>query len=288
LQSAQSKAIPAMIFPATWDRTLLYEWFASVQYWLYPILYTGYAATLGVQGFRSFRKRIPFEHPLLIAVVVWGGVYMARALGRSDEHHLVTALPPVCLVLAHLLSVAVDRPSAGTGRRSSRRIAVWASCAISLVFWIVLQGSDLYLGVFERGVHPLRALDERVSIQDYEEAKQLDRSVARIGSLSRPDERVLDLTFSPLIYVLANRRGPGYADVVTPGVFADAEHERAFVERLQQAPPALVLWPKRPFDGLPSRALAVHAPHLSKWVFANYERSGRSDRTREIIMLKRQ
>jgi hypothetical protein len=153
--------------------------------------------------------------------------------------------------------------------------------------WIVLQGSDLYLDVHERGVHPVRVLDETVLIRDYEEAKRLDRSVARIRSLSRPDQRVLDLTFSPMIYVLANRRGPGYADVVTPGVFADADHERAFVERLRAAPPALVLWPKKHFDELPSRALEIHAPHLSRWVFANYRRARRTDRTREIIMVKR-
>lgn len=287
LQSAQSKAIPAMVFPGSWDRTLVYEWFVAFQYWLFPILYLAYAATLGTQWFRSFCRRVPFEQPLLIAVVIWGGVYMVRALGRSDEHHLVTALPPVCLLLAHSLSLAVERVSAGTNRGMSRRIAVWASCSISLACWVVLQGSDLYLDVFERGVHPLRALDEKVLIRDYEKAEQLDRSVTRIRALSRPDERVLDLTYSPMIYVLANRRGPGYADVVTPGVFADADHERAFVERLEREPPALVLWPKQPFDGLASRALEVHASQLSSWIFANYESSGRSDRTREIIMVKR-
>jgi hypothetical protein len=287
LQSAQSIPLPAMILPDAWDRRLIYEWFVSIQYWLYPLLYAGYAATLGAQWLRSFRQRIRFEHPLLIAVVIWGGVYMARAIGRSDEHHLVTALPPACLVLAHLLSIAVERMSAGADRVTSSRIATWASCSISLMCWIVLQGSDLYLDVHERGVHPLRVLDETVLIRDYEEAERLDRSVVRIRSLSRPDQRVLDLTFSPMIYVLANRRGPGYADVVTPGVFADADHERAFVERLRRDPPALVLWPKKHFDELPSRALRTHAPHLSRWVIANYVRAGRSDRTREIIMVKR-
>ena len=223
-----------------------------------------------------------------MAVVIWGGVYMARTLGRSDEHHLVSALPPACLVLAHLLSVAIGRwRSVQADRTPEPRLAAWASCSISLVFWIVLQGSDLYLDVEERGIHPLRSLDETVSIREFNRGKRLDHSVVQIANLARPGERILDLTFSPLIYVLADRLGPGYADVVTPGVFADAEHERAFVERLKQDPPTLVLWPKKPFDGMETRALEIHAPQLSKWVHANYQRSDDSHRTREFIMVRR-
>jgi hypothetical protein len=118
------------------------------------------------------------------------------------------------------------------------------------------------------------------------EAARLDRSVARIRDLTGPDDIVLDLAHSPLIHVLTGRRGPGHGDVVTPGVFADPEVERRFVERLRSAPPTLVLWPRRPFDGRADRALDVHAPHLARWVRNHYVPAER-ERTRALILRRR-
>jgi hypothetical protein len=73
---------------------------------------------------------------------------------------------------------------------------------------------------------------------------------------------------------------------VTPGVFADPDAEREFIERLKQAPPALVLWPKRPFDDMFSRSVAAQAPLLTRWVWDNYKRVEQRG-YREVILLRR-
>jgi hypothetical protein len=155
-----------------------------------------------------------------------------------------------------------------------------------LAAWCVLQGSDLYIGVGDRGSFPLQSLDGEVRIRSADRAARIDRSVRRIARLTAPDETVLDLTHAPLLYVLADRRGPGYGDVVTPGVFADPEDERDFVERLERHPPALVLWPLEPFDRMPSRSLEVFAPLLSDWVRRHYEPVG-GNGFREIALVPR-
>jgi hypothetical protein len=207
----------------------------------------------------------------------------------------MTAIPPACLILAHLVSLGFGSaaPSPGEARRGSsvatRRtssVAEWAACTLVFSVWVLLSGSDLYLDVSRRGVHPVASLDSRVRIDHRDTAERLDRSVARIQRLTEPGETILDLTHSPMLYVLAGRRGPGHGDVVTPGVFADPADERAFVERLQQAPPALVLWPFSPFDRMRSRSLAVQAPLLSQWIAEHYVRIGGMG-FREIAMKRR-
>jgi len=290
LQAAQSMPVPEMVFPTGWNREQIFEWFVALQYWLYPTLYTVYAIVLAWRWVAAVRMRRPFDGALWVAIIVWGGIYMLRALGRSDEHHLTTALPPVCIVLAHASSVAVGwlrgpsrSESPATIGRTLRNLL---ACAAGIGLWIWLQGSDLYFSSEGRGVYPIQSLGRKVGVLSASDARQLDRSVVRIGQLTNPDDRVLDLTHSPLIYVLANRRGPGYGDVVTPGVFADPIDQRDFVRRLQRDPPALVLWPKQPFDDMPARSIEVHAPLLASWVARHYERVG-GDRTREIILKRR-
>lgn len=288
LQAAQSMPVPEMNFPTSWDRERIFEWFVAFQYWLYPALYVGYIVVLAGNWYRSFRQGRAFENTLLVAIVIWGAIYMLRALGRSDEHHLATALPPACILIAHLSGIAVRWL-----RESRPGPRVWIgsagsslACAALIGLWIWLQGSDLYFTPENRGLHPVHSLGQRVSVLRASDARQLDRSVVRIQKLTAPDDRVLDLTHSPLIYVLANRRGPGYGDVVTPGIFDDPNDERAFVQRLQQSPPALVLWPKQPFDEMRSRSLEAHAPLLANWILTHYERVG-GDRTREIMLKPR-
>lgn len=290
LQAAQSMPVPEIIFPTSWNRERIFEWFVAFQYRLYPTLYAGYIVVLAGQWYRSVRYGRAFDHALLVAIVIWGAVYLLRALGRSDEHHLTTALPPICILLAHLSATSVGwlHGRAATGPRGSigRTLAGGFACGAAIALWIWLQGSDLYFAREDRGLHTIHSLGQRVGVLRAMDARQLDRSVVRIQQLTGPDDRVLDLTHSPLIYVLANRRGPGYGDVVTPGVFDDPQDLRDFVRRLQQSPPALVLWPKQPFDEMRSRSLEVQAPLLANWVFTHYERVG-GDQTREILLKPR-
>lgn len=271
LQAAQSKAIASVTFPTDLDRTLLYQWFVPVQYRLYPTMYAAYGIALAWIWIRAFRARERFDYALLLAIVIWGAIYMLRAIGRSDEHHLTSALPPACLLIAHGVSIAFGASSLARRLPSATVQLRWAACVVVFAVWGVLQGSDLYLDPSFRGIHPLRSLDSEVRIRSADRAARLDRSVDRIARLTPSNRTVLDLTHAPLLYVLADRSGPGYGDVVTPGVFADPENERAFVERLELDPPAMVLWPLEPFDGMPMRSLEIQAPRLSEWIRRNYE-----------------
>ena len=276
LQTLQSKPVPEMVFPERWDRELIYEWFVPVQYWMYTILYVGYAAVLARNWGRSYRERYPFQDSLLLAVVIWGGIFFLRTLGRSDEHHLMSALPPACLLLAHLASTTFRAlQSRATARGWRGRTAEGFACAAALAVWVFLQGSDVYLDREERGIHPLRCLDGAVFIDDAREASRLDMKVDTIVRSTKPEDTILDLTNAPMIHVLTDRLGPGYGDVVTPGVFANPADEVAFVKRLEQVPPALVLWPRRPFDRMPSRSITLTAPLVTRWVRQRYEKPDR-------------
>jgi len=287
LQWMQGKPVPQMVFPTIWDRQLIYQWFVPVQYWLYGVMYLGYAAVLLGGWFRSLRERRSFQHSLLLAVVIWGGLFFLRTLGRSDEHHLTSALPPACLLLAHLTSLAFGGlRSRREAPRRWRSPAEALACLGVLALWIFLQGSDLYLDREMRGIFPLRCLDGAVSIPNPLKAQQIDANVEEIVESTRPGDIILDLTNAPLLHVLTGREGPGYGDVVTPGVFANPDDERAFVERLEQSPPALVLWPTHPFDWMRSRSIAVIAPRVSRWVVERYERPDR--RRRGFILSPRE
>ena len=89
---------------------------------------------------------------------------------------------------------------------------------------------------------------------------------------------MLDLTASPLLHVLTERNGPGGADIVMPGSFLDEAEERAFVERLERNPPALVVWPTLDFDHMPARGVKKSAPLVAAWVTQRYEPSDRRGR----------
>jgi hypothetical protein len=264
--------VPELSMPVVWNRVQLYRGFVSIQYWLYPLIYFGYSIALVRSGWRSRQEGGRFGQSLLLAIVIWGAIYILRTLGRSDEHHLTSALPPAILMLAHLASVGFGRLSGAAGSAGTRR-AWWErlTCLVVLGIWIVLQGSDLYLSRDFRGVQPLQSLNGEVSIKLAAKARAIDRTVEGIRERTAPGDVILDLTHSPLLYVLSDRAGPGYSDVVSPGVFADPESERAFVRHLEEAPPKLVLWPRKPFDNMPERSLGATAPLLTAWVRRHYE-----------------
>ena len=96
---------------------------------------------------------------------------------------------------------------------------------------------------------------------------------------------MLNLSPSPLFHVLAERSGPGYFDVLMPGTFLDEGEELELLAQLEQSPPAAVIWPVQPFDGMPSRSIRRTAPHLARWVEERYE--GRGPRRRWMLMFPR-
>jgi hypothetical protein len=91
-----------------------------------------------------------------------------------------------------------------------------------------------------------------------------------LRDLTEPGDTILDLSAAPIFHVLTGRPGPGYFDIVIPGTFLDGEEERAFVERLEASPPALVVAAMKPFDEMRSRAVSVTAPLVARWLRSNY------------------
>lgn len=277
MTALQTRPMPELAWPAGWSRAAISQSFVPLLFRLCIVLYVALGLWLSVQWWRSARAREPFSRALLLAVVVWGGVYFARSLGRSDAPHLDSAIPPVCLLTAFLLSAAVARLSVRS--RTGVGLAVGT---LALLGWVALLGTDTYLSREMLGTARLASVPGGTTLTEHHPMRIVDTRVREIVEATDERETILDLTASPLFHVLSGRRGPGYADVVMPGTFRDAAEETAFLERLRAAPPALVIWPQAPFDGREDRAVEVSAPRVTGWVKEHYERSG-SEFTRAIM-----
>jgi hypothetical protein len=288
----QSLPMPDLALLPGWDRWKIWRWFVALQFRLWAVLYLGYALALGAHAVRALRRREASPRALLVAIAVWGGIYFFRTLGRSDEPHLDSALPPVCLLLAHLFYTAVRRFGArgeGAGAaapatsdtRGSRTLAAVA-CALFAV-WIFLTASDRFLPQKRRGHIPLQSLSGEVALPRSAVAQGIDWSIHSILKWSSPGDAILDLTASPLFYVIANRNGPGVSDPLIPGSFIADEEEIRYLEALRRAPPALVLRPGLPFDRDPERAIERTAPRVAAWVDEHYRE--RETRAGFVLML---
>lgn len=275
LQSAQALASPPLtLLPESFDRGAVYRWFVGVQYRLYVVLYAGYAVGLVALWLRSRRERRDYEHALLLAIVVAGGIYLLRALGRSDDHHLMSALPPVCLVLAHGIGVLAGR---------ARGVPAGAVVVGVLGLWIFLMNTDSFLFEKNRGRIPLASTGGEVRVTRRPVAARIDGVVAWVQRETREGDVVLDLTGAPLFHPLMDRRGPGMLDVVSPGIFLSREEEEAFVARLAASPPAAVIWPAMSFDRRPDRGVEKVAPRVSAWVRGHYREAASIDRYRMLL-----
>jgi hypothetical protein len=263
----QSLPMPTLEWlPKSWGRRSIMRWGAAWQFRLYLALYAAYALILAVAWLRALREKRPFAHPLLLAFVVFGGVYFVRTLGRSDAAHLYSAIPPVCLLLAHGFHGVLARLRVAPGAPQ----IVAAVLAFSL--WMLFMGGERFLDAEHRGQFPVASLAGRVGVNTAEYAAMIDGLVENVRSHSQPGDRLLDMSAAPLIQVIAGRLGPGALDLVMPGTFLDDAEESAFIARLEASPPALVLWPERPFDEIPARRVQKTAPALSRWVRTHYRR----------------
>jgi hypothetical protein len=259
----QSLPMPTLVPPEQWVQPLIARWFSAIQFRLFILLYLAYAVAVTRAWWQARRRGEPPADPLLLTLVVFGAAYFTRTLGRSDEAHLDSALPPAYLLLAHALW----------------RASVWARVPPRLVTvglvlffagWTYMLGTVFVLRS-ERGTRPLVFAKGEIRTRDGWGGRSIDWVVAEMLRRTRPGDIVLDLTSSPMVHVLADRNGPGGADIIMPGTFLDAEEERVFIERLERNPPKLVLWPAKPFDRHSSdRRFAVFQPVLADWVRTRY------------------
>ena len=270
----QALPMPELTFPVTGERRDVEAFFVAVQFRAYSALYVAYAGVLAFGWIRAIRARRPFASPLLLAVVVWGGIYFARSLGRADGAHLASTLPPTCLLLAHLLWTSLAAARRRWGERHQLGSATTAIAWLAvLAGWVYLSGADRALApvIRELWPHP----PSRVAAPTFSEKRDAYRALEeqfRARHREAPRAVVLDLTATSLIYVSTGSMGPGYFDIVMPGTFLDEREERWFLAHLERSPPAGFVWPTRPFDGMPDRSLAVTAPSIARWVRARLKR----------------
>jgi 4-amino-4-deoxy-L-arabinose transferase-like glycosyltransferase len=258
----QSLPFPALGLPATLDRDGLGAWFVALQYRVFGLLYLGYAIALAIAWWRARRSGTHFAPTLLLAVVVFGGVYFTRTLGRSDEGHLASAIAPVCLLLAHLLSRLTEGAAA---------VRPWLHGAVpvtALAAWILVQGSDRATVPLLRDLVPGTSVaGEAAQSWRVTRANFFDQRRTIRADRARNGLRivVLDLSAQPMLYVRKGWMGPGWFDVVMPGTFIDDEEEIRFLAHVRASRPSGVVWPDGPFDDRPERAVEVVAPRVARW-----------------------
>lgn len=260
----QQLSLPALEWPESMGRGELARAFVPVLFRGLFLLYAGYSLWLVRHALRARAGRHPFDSLSLLVVVVWGGIYLVRTLGRSDVAHLESALPPACLLLGHAVVAGATRIERHGG---VARLAVPVCALVAFMAWGLVLGSDTWIG--RRGAVPIASTGGN-TYRSARGAAEIDGLVASIRHHVGPDEVFLDLSVSPMLHVLADRDGPGFADVVMPGAFLSAEEERRFVARLTERPPAAVVVPTQPFDRMAPRSLQMTAPELARWVRSHY------------------
>jgi hypothetical protein len=258
----QDLPLPALDLPERWNTWTTRRWFVAVQFRLWLLLYAAYAVALAAMLVRTFVRGRRFEHPVLLAVFVWGALFYTRAFGRSDEPHLDSALPPALLLLAHAAGAGASRLR-GWAPRAALAAAIFAA-------WVWVTAVLWYPVMLPRGAAPVQALGGATLVKPRTMWGRFDELVEAIRRETGPDDVILDLSASPLLHVATGRRGPGLFDLIMPGTFLSEAEELAFLERLERAPPALVIASRRPFDGTVERGLAASAPRVLAWVRRHY------------------
>jgi len=286
MTALQSRPVPPLELPPLWNRYFISESFVGLRFRLPILLYGGYLVLLAVRWVRSVRRNEPFDRPLLLAVVVWGASYFLRSLGRSDAPHLDSAIPPLCLLLAHSLHAALTRLASLSGwvRRNMKPVGLVAG-GLLLGAWVFLYGSDTWLDPANRGWTPVQSAKGQTSLGESARLMRIDRKVLEIQEWSRPGDTILDLSASPMLHVLTERLGPGYADLLIPGTFLDGAEEEAFLRRLMRDPPSLVIAPVQHFDRMQDRAVETTAPRIAHWVRNHYEPRG--DKKLRLLLVPR-
>jgi len=264
----QSLEMPELALPGP-SRLSLTASFVALEFRAYPLLLAGYLVALVAAWVRAGRAGRPFAHPLLLAAAVFAAVFFGRSGVRADEAHLDSALPPILLLVGHLVGLVFARAEP---RLPVLRLALARGAAVVAVLslWVVLLRGDSFLSAERRGTHPIEALDGRVRVGSPVFARELDRQVRRIRQATGPGDRILDLSWSPILHPITGRLGPGYSDVVMPGTFLEPSEEEAFLRPLRERPPALVIRPRWGFDMREDGTLRHVAPKLAAFVAEGY------------------
>lgn len=271
MTTLQSKPIPPILLENL-NRTTLSFAFAAIGFRFYPLFYLGFVLVLLYRWGRALWMRRSFEDVFLLTFVVFGAIYFTRSMGRSDVPHLDSAIPPVAVLLAYCASQST-RLRIFRSEPGNRRAAIFRAALCIGVFgiWTFLNGSDRFLDQEAMmGGSSLQHVGGTIKVRPRSIGMLVDRLVPVIQKHAEPDETILVMAHAPLLYVLTERHSPGYFDVVMPGTFRRPEEEQGFLERIKNAPPEVVVWPRQPFDRNRNRGLEQTAPVLSGWISDNY------------------
>jgi hypothetical protein len=270
LAMLQPLPLPEIDFPESWHRTQIQRWFVAVQFRAIWVFYAGYLASLLVMWARAVLRGEAFRYGVLAALTLFGATFFIRSTGRSDEPHLDSVIPPVCLLVAHLASLAFDRLWPSRGAPRWRTPVAAAVCTAILASWVFLLATDRVVFPRATGMQALETIPEHIVVRPSKKARAIDRTVTLIREATEPGDLILNMGPTPLFHVLTGRLGPGYFDTIMPGTFLQPSDEEWFLERLKANPPAAIIWPTRDFDGLEERALENVAPLVSRWAWLNY------------------
>ena len=284
MTALQSRPIPPFVLENL-DRHRISFAFAALGFRLYPLLFLGFLGTLLYGWVRALKAKRPFDSVFLLTFVVFGAVYFTRSMGRSDVPHLDSTLPPIAVLLAYGVSLSTklkifDSAQLGRGAKLNRILL----CALVLGTWTFAIGSDRYLDTQESmGSIPLENLSERIEVRARSLGHEIDGLIPVIQENASPTDTILVMAHAPLIYLLANRHSPGYFDVVMPGTFRTVREQTDFIGHLEAAPPAVIVWPRKPFDNDEDRGLPKTARHVGAWVGRNYRSIHHSARYRILV-----
>lgn len=284
MTALQSHPIPPIVLESLDRRRISYA-FAALGFRLYPMLFLGFLGSLLYGWGKALKARRPFESVFLLTFVVFGAVYFTRSMGRSDLPHLDSAIPPVAVLFAYCASLSTKLKSFDVGQLGRRaalnRILL---CATVLGGWIFASGSDLYLDTnSSMGDITLESVPGKIEVRSRSLGHEIDGLIPLIQEYAGPEDTILVMAHAPLIYVLSDRHSPGYFDVVMPGTFRTQKEQVEFVAHLSQSPPAVIVWPRKPFDRDKARGLSKSARRVGLWVNQNYKPIHRSARYRILV-----
>ena len=284
MTALQSRPIPQVLYENL-DRTRFSFSVGALGFRIYPLLFAGLLASLLYRWRQAFKANRTFDGTFLLAFVVFGAVYFTRSMGRSDLPHLDSAIPPVAILLAYCASLS-GRFKAFALEDSNLRTRVnrVALCVVIFCAWTLAMGSDRYLDTEEMmGSVRLENIPDPIHVRKGSLGMEIDELIPVIQQHSEPDETILVMTHSPLLYVVAERHSPGYFDLVMPGTFRSQQEQIDLIEHLKEAPPAVIVLPRQPFDKIKKRGLRYSAPLLTGWVAQNYAPIHDSPRYRLLV-----
>ncbi len=271
MTALQSKPFPPLVF-RNLDWNNLSFAFTAFGFRAYLLLYLGFLVVLFFRWGRAAIEGRPFDRVFLLTFVVFGAVYFVRSMGRSDLPHLDSAVPPVAVLLAYLASrltrFRIFRPDPDGRALNLPRVALQIGLFLA---WSVVIGSNQFLDQARMmGQTPLENVSNGIRVRSHSLGWVIDRLIPIIRRHAAPDETILVMSHAPLLYVVAERHSPGSFDLIMPGTFRSAEEERSTIARLESDPPAVVVWPRQPFDRNRERGLDRSAPELRRWVLDRY------------------